>query len=208
MSYWTHIKGIVEVSPLGRTQAEMRYILETVLDHLPFVTGSEGPMRVHIVQKYGYNSSSSHTEFGQYGGYFGWNKQSLSLQTQDVYFLVLEGNLRDRMFDQTYRELQKWLCRLAKRVRVYSVLINISDWQKQRIIFDNEDKYTAMFEDVSWFRDKKDKDEFKEPNWCEYLMWERAKDYDYPMKLAYKYFADKDNDAEVERRIRYERGDV
>ena len=64
MSWWTHIRGMITVSPMGRTQAEKRYILETVLEHLPRVTGSEGDMDVHIVQRSGYNLSSSHDEFG------------------------------------------------------------------------------------------------------------------------------------------------
>lgn len=56
---------MIEVYPMGRTQAEMRYILETVLSHLPPVTGSEENMKVHIVQKSGFNYSSSADEFGQ-----------------------------------------------------------------------------------------------------------------------------------------------
>ena len=51
------------MSPMGRTQAEKRYILETVLEHLPIVTGSERDMNVHIVQKAGHDSSSSCDEF-------------------------------------------------------------------------------------------------------------------------------------------------
>ena len=206
MSYWTYINGTVTVRPMGRTQAEKRYILETVLDHLPFVTGSERNMNVYIIQKNGYNASSSHTELGVYGGYLGWDKNNLSLKTQDEYILVVEGSLRDRMFEQTYREFQKWLCRLAKRVGIEDVLVEIKAYDKSTIVRNVNDIYGKMFEDPSWYRKKGD-DEFKEPNWCEYLMWDRAKDYDYPMMLAYKYFADKDNDAEVERRIKYERGE-
>ena len=206
MSYWTYINGTVTVRPMGRTQAEKRYILETVLDHLPFVTGSERNMNVYIIQKNGYNASSSHTELGVYGGYLGWDKNNLSLKTQDEYILVVEGSLRDRMFEQTYREFQKWLCRLAKRVGVEDVLVEIKAYDKSSIVRNVNDIYGKMFEDPSWYRKKGD-DEFKEPNWCEYLMWDRAKEYDYPMMLAYKYFADKDNDAEVERRIKYKRGE-
>ena len=51
MSFWSCVKGISEGYPMGRTQAEMRYILETVLSHLPPVSGSEGNMKVHVVQK-------------------------------------------------------------------------------------------------------------------------------------------------------------
>ena len=39
MSWWTYIHGTIVVSPTGRTQAEKRYVLDTVLDHLPRVTG-------------------------------------------------------------------------------------------------------------------------------------------------------------------------
>lgn len=208
MSWWTYVNGTVTVNPMGRTQAEKRYILETVLDHLPFVTGSERDMNVYIIQKNGYNSSSSHTEFGVYGGYLGWPKNNQSLDTQDEYILVVNGAFRDRMFEQTYREFQKWLCRLAKRVDVDDVLVEITGWEQSALIRNPrlsrkkccETVYGQMFERPTWCYDD---DEFHEPNWCEYLMWDRAKDYDYPMMLAYKYFNDKDNDEEVERRIRY-----
>lgn len=39
MSSWTYIQGTITVSPIGRTQAEKRYILDTVLAHLPIVSG-------------------------------------------------------------------------------------------------------------------------------------------------------------------------
>ena len=55
MSSWTYVHGTIVVSPLGRTQHEKRYILETVLDHLPVVTGSERDMEVYVIQKRGYN---------------------------------------------------------------------------------------------------------------------------------------------------------
>ncbi len=45
--------------------------------------------------------------------------------------------------------------------------------------------------------------EIHESNWCEYLMWDRAKDSMFSMVLRYKYFNDEENDKEVERRIRY-----
>lgn len=53
MSSWTYVHGTIVVSPLGRTQHEKRYILETVLDHLPVVTGSERDMEVYVIQKEG-----------------------------------------------------------------------------------------------------------------------------------------------------------
>lgn len=206
MSYWTYVNGNIVVNPMGRTQAEKKYILETVLDHLPFVTGSEGNMDVYIIQKNGYNSSSSHTEFGEWGGYKNW--KTLSTEVQDEYILVVDGSLRDRMFDQTYKEFQKWICRLAKRVGVEDVLVEIKGYERSAIIRNPnlqgkqswDTVYGQMNEKPTWSYDD---GEIHEPNWCEYLMWDRAKDSRFPMMLGYKYFNDEENDKEVERRIRY-----
>ena len=38
------------------------------------------------------------------------------------------------------------------------------------------------------------------------MLYPKAKDSDYPMMLSYKYFNDEENDKEVERRMKYERG--
>ena len=54
MSYWTYLTGTITVGVMGRTQAEKRYILDTVLDHLPRVTGSEGDMDIYVTQKNGH----------------------------------------------------------------------------------------------------------------------------------------------------------
>lgn len=195
MSYWTYVKGVVEVSPMGRTQAEVRYILDTVLAHLPLVTGSERDMTVHVVQRVGHNESSSHDEFGQ------WTPNKWH-DMQRNFLIVVEGNLRDRFLEQTKREFLKWLCRLAKRVFVRDVLVRISGFGGC-VVIDNVDPFYEMFESPSWGTPKG-----KEPstNWCEYLMWDRAKDSDYPLKLAYKYVDDPENDAEFLRRMEYEQG--
>lgn len=194
MSYWTYINGIVTVFPMGRTQAEMRYILETVLDHLPMVTGSERNMDIHIVQRYGYDMSSSHTEFGMWGGYKQW--KTLSTETQSEYILVVEGAFRDRFFEQTYREFQKWLCRLAKRIQVENVLVEIQGQDKYEIVNSHNEVYRHMYEHPSWCNDT------GEPTWCEYLMWQRMDNSEFPRILGYKYFANKENDKKVEDWLR------
>ena len=205
MSYWTYVNGTVTVRPLGRTQAEKRYILETVLDHLPFVTGSERDMNVYIVQKTGHDHSSSHTEFGEWGGYRKW--KTLSTEVQSEYILVVEGSFRDREFDQTYREFQNWLCRLAKRVPVEDVLVEVRGYDRSALVRNPHMQrkssfstvYGQMFEDPSWSRSN----DTGEPTWCEYLMYDRAKNSDFPMILGYKYYSDEENDREVERRLAY-----
>lgn len=209
MSYWTHITGTITVSPMGRTQAEKRYILETVLEHLPIVTGSERDMNVHIVQKAEHNVSSSCDEFGMVtnnlkDSYGQRSRRRGWLYTQDEYILVVEGDFRDRFFDDTYKEFVKWLCRLAKRVGVRNVLVNIdSDDKGSRVICENDsyhNAYAEMFENPSWYRNNKD----KTLAWCEYLMWDNHKECDMPAKLVYKYYDDPENDKRVEDWFGYE----
>lgn len=194
MSHWTYITGMITVGPMGRTQPEKRYILDTVLEHLPKVTGSEEDMHIHVMQKPGYNCSSSHNEFGECIPYK-W------IKTQTEYILVIDAALRDRTFDETKLELNKWLNRLAKRVGIEEILVRINSYDKELIISDSE-PYSKMFEWPSW-----NNESGGEPNWCEYLMWDTAKDSEYPMKLAYKYINDPENDAEVERRMAYDKGE-
>lgn len=109
MSSWTYITGVITVSPMGRTQPEKRYILDTIL----------------------------------------------------------------------------------------------SSWKWRELIISNPKPYEQMAEFPSWFPEKSN----GEPMWCEYLMWDRAKDINYPMLLAYKYYNDPENDAEVERRMDYAKGE-
>ena len=206
MSWWTYVTGTITVEPIGRTQAEKRYILDTVLSHLPLVTGSERDMEVYTIQKNGTNSSSSCDEYGDrtnnlidsYGGHDqkrGW------LRVQDEYILVVNGAFRDREFNETFHEFMKWLCRLSKRVSVNDVLVRIYDYAKSYVIDDHnisDSPYHAMNEWPSWCEESNG-----EPCWAEHLMWDRAKNSPYPMLLAYKYFDDPENDAEVERRMKY-----
>jgi len=172
MSYWTYINGVITVTPMGRTQAEKRYILETVLDHLPVVTGSEGSMSVYIVQKNGESSIGSRDEFGyktnNLTNAYGLKTSDGWLRCQDEYLLVINGSLRDREFERTLFEFNKWLCRLAKRIDVEDILVRISGYDKT-VLFDNNNSecYKEMCENPSWVDEKS-------YNWCEYLMWERG----------------------------------
>lgn len=199
MSWWTYVHGTIVVSPTGRTQAEKRYVLDTVLDHLPQVTGSEEDMNVYVIQKRGYNSSCSHDEFGQrtnnlIGRYGYKDRRHGWLQMQDEYILVVDGALRDREFEETFREFQKWLIRLAKRVSVESVLVKINDYEKSKLIQNERGYYWNLFEYPSGSRGN----ETNEPAWYEYLLWQPIKNGDYPSVLAYKYFNDEENDKQVE----------
>lgn len=201
MSFWTHIRGYICVEPFGQTQAQSRYILETVLSHLPEVPGSEGPMDVHIVQRAGYDTWTSHDEFGQ------WIPNA-DHKMQSQYFLVVEGDLRDVVFAGTKKAFLKWLCRLAKRVWVTEILVTINGefWDGSMLISDSE-PFRKMFEDYSWTQ-RREGQEHPEPNWTEFLHWERANGTDYPMTLMYKYYVDSDIDEEIWRREQYHRKEL
>lgn len=162
MSIWSYISGVIEVEPFGRTQAEKTYILNTVLDHLPVVTGSEDDMNVYVIQKNGTNCSSSCDEFGCstnnlvncYGSKdrkYGW------LETQSEYLLIVDASLRDRYYEETFKSFNKWLNRLAKRISVNKVLVSIRDYSHEYLINDNSN-YGEMYEHTD--------------NWCDYLKWE------------------------------------
>lgn len=216
VSFWSYVHGTIVVRPIGRTQEEEEYVLKTVLKHLPVVSGSEKDMDVYIIQKNGHDSLQSCDEFGEITNnltdrYGNKSRKNGWLRTQSEYILVVDGALRDREFEDTYREFVKWLCRLAKRVRIKNVCVEVKGYEKSALIKDNfvgRKKYSwhknfeEMFEEVSWANDY---EEFSEPNWCEYLLWDSAKNSRYPMLLRYKYFADKENDEEVERRMTYRR---
>ena len=199
MSSWTYITGVIIVSPMCRTQPEKSYILDNILEHMPRVTGSEQDMHYHVIQRHGYNSSSSHNEFGEL---IRWKDNN----TQTDYFVIIEGALRDRYFEETLRELDKWLNRLAKRAGIEDLMVKLtgydSSWQWKELIISNPKPYHQMCEWPSW-TDKSG----GEPAWCEYLMWDYAKDSWYPMTLMYKYCNDPENDAEVKRRMDYQKGE-
>lgn len=198
MSWWTHIEGTIMVQVPGRTQPEIEYILKTILDHLPRVTGSEGDMEVHIVKHNEYNGSSSCDELGcetnnlvdTHGckSHRGW------LETQDEYSLLVIGNLRDRHFDETYREFMKWFCRLAKRLWVKSILVRIRGDYDKSVTIDINDRNNhtlySMHESPSWSCDNKE----HEPAWWEHLMWETWDYSCWPLSLLKKYYDDPEVD--------------
>lgn len=153
---WSYIYGMILVSPLGRSQAEKSYILETVIHHLPKLVETGADIDVKILQRPGFNGATSHDELG--------HRVREMIKTQSQYWLIIDGNFRDVYYEHTYRELQKWLVRLSKRVKVENMMIHISDDQKTAVLTDDEQLYRALFEEPSW-ADESSK------NWCEYLMW-------------------------------------
>lgn len=149
MSSWTYVQGLIELDVPGRTQAEKNYILQTVIDHLPKVTGSEKSMNIYTIQTAGHDSWQNFDEF--------YNRVE-DFRTQSRYFLVLDGNLRDRHYKDTFKELNKFLNRLGKRLMVDSVYVRLYNYERSHIFTNKNDCYGKMFENDN--------------PWYNYLMWE------------------------------------
>lgn len=185
MSRWAYVKGLVTVRSEGRTQPECRYVLETVLDHLPIVTGSEGNMTVHIVQAEGHSSSQSTNEFWEYTEAMRshpWYADGSWLDVQDRYLLVLEGHLRDKEFEETKREVTKWLTRLAKRLLICDVYVKVWDGWSKSVVIDDVRPYEDMYEE--WYEPHSG---VNHKRWVDYLLWERVEESSYPKKLLEYY---------------------
>lgn len=149
MSNWTYVQGLIELDVPGRTQAEKNYILQTVIDHLPKVTGSERSMNIYTIQTAGHDSWQNFDEF--------YNRVE-DFKTQSRYFLVLDGNLRDRYYEDTFKELNKFLNRLGKRLMVDSVCVRLYNYKHSHMFTNKNDCYSKMFENDN--------------PWYNYLMWE------------------------------------
>lgn len=153
MSFWTHITGMIKVEPDGQTQPEMRYNLETILEHLPPVTGSEQDMEYYVIQKMGYSSLSNCDENGRCTnlakidgcGGIKHSRNNGLFKLQNHYFIIVDGDFRDRTFKTTFKEFNKWLNRLAKRCCVSEVLVNLSDCNKQYTFTNKNETYTDMY---------------------------------------------------------------
>lgn len=190
MSIWDYVYGTITVAPIGRSQEEKDYVLKTILNHLPIKDYADGHMNVYMNVKNGYDSSSSHNELGQCCYYQQDRYNGSSYQMQEEYLLTVDGAFRYETFDDTYRFFIKWLTRLAKRVSIYNILIQVQGYrhniEKDTYTFEGKvindyEPWFNMVEYPDWGRGK------HEPTWCEFLLWKQYKDTMFPKELLYKY---------------------
>lgn len=150
MSHWTKVHGVIEVDTFSRSSAEAMYLAQTVVNHLPRVTGSEGDVEYYLNLVHGSNTSSNCDEFDQRsnlcnGAHF------RVFEYQSCVLITIDGYLRDREFDQTLRETVKALARLSSRLWVKRCVVSVSDWVR-RFVFDDPHWVIAR-EQTSWARD-------------------------------------------------------
>lgn len=141
MSYWTSVHGIIRVDTFALSDPEAMYRAQTVVNHLPKITGSEGCADVYCIKPEGSNCSSTTDEFDQESNLYS-DPYYKTFDHQSHIIIVLDGNLRDRMFSDTLREVVKWLSRISSRLGVYSCLVSV---QGQHL---EEEKY--VFHDPQW----------------------------------------------------------
>ena len=135
MSLWTYVSGVIEVDTCARSDAEAMYLAQTVVNHLPRITGSERDVEYYLSRPSGYCVSSNVDEFDQPSNLY--HDRFSMFTTQDRILITIHGNLRDRMFKQTLREATKMLARLSARLWVLNCLVRVKSDMGETFIFDN-----------------------------------------------------------------------
>lgn len=124
MSVWSYVRGCVWVQVPGRTQCECDYVIKSVLNHLPLVSGSESDTYLQPVEANVDLHFSRFDDFGRPSNILINNKEtnfhsrSGSFVVCNTYAIVVSGNLRDRSFEETVRNTEKLIVRLGKRLYV------------------------------------------------------------------------------------------
>ena len=146
MSFWTHVFGTIKVEPLGYSDHAREFVLRSVLDHIPEVSGSEGSMHVEVAKSQYQDMFSSTDEFGQsLGG-------SMLGQTSS-FFVTVYADLRDRMFAETKGEFDAWLQKLAHCVRVREIMVRVTSDCGDEENYLDATPYYDMFDEPSYIRD-------------------------------------------------------
>lgn len=166
MSYWTGVFGTICVSVPGLTQPHKDFIIQTVMDHLPRVTGDEGNMKVNINKLDGYDDIAPYDVDGR----------RRRMKMQSGYLISISASLRDRFFEQTLREFTEWLCRLSKRLIVVDILVSVRGIDDEALFepgycFDDAPYREYVFNNHVPYNDMYEYDyELGEGNWTDW-MW-------------------------------------
>lgn len=128
--------GVIEVDTFAQSDAEAMYLAQTVVNHLPRITGSERDVEFHLAKPTGYCSSSNVDEFGQQSNLYNDDSRHLFV-TQERILITIYGNLRDRMFKRTLRETTKMLARLSSRLWIRNCFVRVKSDMGDTFIFDN-----------------------------------------------------------------------
>jgi len=135
MSWWTYVDGVIAVDVPSSSDAQTLYIAQTVVNHLPRISGSERDVQYYVNLQQGHNCSSTHDEFQQPSNLHDSEYGMFEHQTTAI--ITLRGSLRDRFFPQTLRETTQMLSRLSSQLDVLSCLVKIAGDDGRKIMFDD-----------------------------------------------------------------------
>lgn len=168
MSIWSHVHGVIEVDTCGRTSAEAMYFAQTVVDHLPRIDGSEGPVEYYLNLVNGHNCSGNTDEnFVRSNlGKITWSGYR-SFEYQSCVLITMQGDLRDCMFSDALKMTTKALNRLSKHLIVRGCSVTVCSFDNQ-FTFANPDWMLHRDDDDGWpnnlirrpWQDEKEEDEY------------------------------------------------
>ena len=150
MSYWTYVMGVIEVDTCARSDAEAMYLAQTVVSHLPRITGSERNAEFYFSRPNEYYSSSTVDEFNRPSNLYD-DRYFRMFTTQEKVLITIHGNLRDRTFKETLREATRMLARLSSRLWVRECLVRVRSDMGETFVFDNP-KWLCEREITDWAR--------------------------------------------------------
>lgn len=154
------MNGVLTVKATdSMSQADLQYQVYKTLEHLPLISGSERNLKPYVIQKHGTNISCNVDEYNRFSN-LGNGYDEHDFEVQDEYIIVLNGSLRDRKLEETYREIVKWLMRLAKRIWVSDILISVSGYDKdlhfKNILINPSNNLAYDLYDVPYTKNKKE----------------------------------------------------
>lgn len=134
---------------------------KNLLTTLPRITGSEGNTSYYVILPNGHNQRSSTDEYDQYSNLgepqFYKRKYTYAFKTQSQAIIIIDGDLRDRVLVQTYKEVIHVLNRIASRAAICSCLVNITDWHEEKTIV-NPNYLLYSLDDELAEKEKKDEE--------------------------------------------------
>ena len=141
MSCWTHITACLSVETgMVEKRPELRKKIKQFLKDAPKITGSEGSADVFVNIQSGYNFSTSHDcehckyrdslhdiikNGEEYQECDAPENHDCSAQFQTCVVISIQGDLRDRIKDQTQKEFNEFMKYLTTKFYVRDYSLNI-----------------------------------------------------------------------------------
>lgn len=137
MSLWCSVRGLIVADTFAEYTPAALYRAQCVVDHLPRITGSEGPAQFYVTVKRGTNQTiCGWDELHQYSN-LGGGRRGNQFEAQSQVLISVCGDLRDRWLPQTLPEVTKTLARLASRLSIDTCLVSVEDDCGQKFLFNN-----------------------------------------------------------------------